>query len=126
MRYERYISSAQWAKKRQERLAIDSHRCCTCHHDGSQYRLEVHHATYDRLGDEDVEGDLITLCSQCHDAITNVMRARRDQGKVEVGIHVSMTLNRKDSNDGLDNFECDSDWRCSIDLPQLQTRRPMQ
>lgn len=126
MRYEKHMRSPDWAAKRQERLGLDSHRCRTCHHDGSRYRLEVHHATYDRFGHEDVENDLITLCSQCHDAITNVFRARRDQGHIEVGLHVSVSMTRKDSPNGLENFDCETDWRCSGDLPQLKTRRPMQ
>jgi hypothetical protein len=75
--YSRYISSAAWGEKRADRLEIDGHACQTCGHDGSQWRLEVHHKTYERLGDEDVQKDLITLCCDCHAAITSVIRERR-------------------------------------------------
>ncbi len=81
--YSQYISSSPvWAEKREARKEIDGHKCRTCHHDGSQHRLEVHHATYDNFGHEDVENDLITLCVRCHDAITNVTRQRRYEGKI--------------------------------------------
>jgi hypothetical protein len=63
--YSLYISSHAWGNKRRERLVIDGHRCtsplCFISHG-----LEVHHKTYARIGDEDVEGDLVTLCERCH------------------------------------------------------------
>lgn len=76
--YDKYISSSPvWAEKREARKEIDGHKCRTCHHDGSEDRLEVHHAHYDSFKNEDVENDLITLCSRCHDAITNVFRHKK-------------------------------------------------
>jgi hypothetical protein len=80
--YDAYINSPEWAAKRQERLALDNHRCRTCGHDGTLWRLEVHHVSYRGFGgDEDVENDLITLCASCHDAITNVIRSRKNEGR---------------------------------------------
>lgn len=54
-------------------LDRDNHKCQTCL---SVEDLEVHHKTYERLGDELPE-DLITLCRECHHAITEVIRRRR-------------------------------------------------
>lgn len=71
--YERYMRSSDWFAKRKLVLERDRHRCQTCH---STERLEVHHATYERLGNEDLE-DLITLCHDCHEAITCTIRRRR-------------------------------------------------
>lgn len=61
-----YYSSPEWAKKRSERLKLDDYRCQRC---GFTRALEVHHLNYERLGNEDVSRDLITLCKKCHDEI---------------------------------------------------------
>lgn len=71
--YERYMKSSAWFAKRKLVIERDGHRCQTCH---STERLEVHHATYERLSHEDLS-DLITLCHDCHMAITCVIRGRR-------------------------------------------------
>ena len=75
--YHEYIASPAWRATRAQRLAIDGHKCRTCGHDGSIWRLQVHHISYARLGAEDVQQDLITLCSSCHSAITEAERRRR-------------------------------------------------
>ena len=118
--YSQYISSLAWAKKRAERLEIDRNRCQTCHHDGSIYGLQVHHATYDRLFDEDVQRDLITLCTQCHDAITDVMRSRRGQGNVSVDVHVSVGFSRK----GIDNGDSDCTVHAYVGRSPYQSQQP--
>lgn len=68
-----------WRDKRRQRLEIDGHKCRTCGHDGSTWQLEVHHVSHERFGNEDVEHDLITLCSSCHNAIEE-SKARRGMG----------------------------------------------
>jgi hypothetical protein len=89
--YTTYISSAKWAAKRQQALARDSNQCQTCL---SLDNLEVHHKTYERLGDEALE-DLITLCHECHEAITTVIRRRRYEGKtITINDHQSITPER--------------------------------
>lgn len=60
--YNRYMSSAEWKAKRQERLEIDKHTCRRC---GSSYDVIVHHITYRNIGHEGME-DLVTLCRSCH------------------------------------------------------------
>jgi 5-methylcytosine-specific restriction endonuclease McrA len=77
MNYDQYISSAAWYSKREQRRAMDKNRCRTC---GSNENLEVHHVTYERFGNESME-DLITLCKECHGAVTSVIRARRYSAK---------------------------------------------
>lgn len=81
LNYAVRMARYDWCEKRTQRLVIDNYECQTCLHDGSVYQLEVHHKTYERFGEEDVEKDLITLCSECHEAITNVIRARRYKNK---------------------------------------------
>src|SRR3990167_7782601 len=43
---------------------------------GCSDRLEVHHITYERYGHE-VNSDLISVCSRCHDFVTSAIRALR-------------------------------------------------
>ena len=76
--YTSYISSPIWKNKRESILKRDKHQCQTCM---GKESLQVHHKTYDRLFKEK-QSDLITLCSECHDAITNVFRERRYELKV--------------------------------------------
>lgn len=63
--YDEYIHSEAWSKKRQERLRIDGFKCQRC---GATEKLEVHHVTYNTLGNENMN-DLITLCELCHTKI---------------------------------------------------------
>lgn len=71
-KYEAHISSPEWAERRKQRLEHDG-RCRTCGHTED---LQVHHVSYENFGNEPLD-DLITLCGDCHDAITNVLRGRR-------------------------------------------------
>lgn len=63
--YNMYLLSYAWRNKRGQRRAIDGDRCqgFMCFRVD---HLQVHHKTYERIGDEDVENDLITLCDRCH------------------------------------------------------------
>jgi 5-methylcytosine-specific restriction endonuclease McrA len=78
--YSVYLSSKSWKQKRDQRLKIDNGECRTC---GSQERLEIHHkpAAYKKIPNECVINDLTTLCNECHEAITSVIRHRRYQGR---------------------------------------------
>jgi hypothetical protein len=62
-RYDQYLRSEEWQQKRSQRLKIDGYKCQRC---GKPYDLQIHHLTYDRVYDEDVYNDLITLCDKCH------------------------------------------------------------
>lgn len=61
-RYEAYLRSATWRKKRHEVMDRDDHCCQKC---GSGWDLQVHHLTYRNLFDEPLE-DLVTWCKSCH------------------------------------------------------------
>ena len=60
-----YMSSVAWQLKREMVLARDKHSCRSC---TSLDRLEVHHITYQRLGNEKLS-DLVTVCRDCHQKI---------------------------------------------------------
>ena len=66
MDYYDYLMSVEWQKKRTERLRIDNFECQKC---GRPMDLQVHHLNYDRIGNENVYTDLITLCKYCHKKI---------------------------------------------------------
>jgi hypothetical protein len=73
-RYLRYIRrSPAWQALRRAAMERDGYRCQVwLAHPG----VEVHHRTYARLYHEDL-ADLITLCRECHQAITTVVRRER-------------------------------------------------
>jgi 5-methylcytosine-specific restriction endonuclease McrA len=60
--YGTYILSPEWKRKRQWALEFWGNRCSLCN---SPENLQVHHRTYERLGDEAIT-DLIVLCDGCH------------------------------------------------------------
>lgn len=87
------MRSPAWLKKRLERIEKDKFRCRTC---WSKELLEVHHLTYDRFSNEDLD-DLITLCHDCHEAVTQVIRKRRyAQRSYDPGIHTTMRFEQND------------------------------
>lgn len=65
MPYDDYLQTDVWRELRNERLRLDHYQCQYC---GTAQNVEVHHLRYplEAWGTEDVETDLITLCSTCH------------------------------------------------------------
>lgn len=72
-RYEAYLSTPKWAKKRQDVLSRDSHLCQACR---TARASEVHHLTYKHVFDEPLF-DLVSVCKPCHDRITEIDEKRR-------------------------------------------------
>lgn len=64
-KYFAYIQSPEWKAKRRQVLKRDGWACRKCWTTLTYAKLEVHHLTYERLGNEDLR-DLITLCEECH------------------------------------------------------------
>ena len=60
--YRRYLRSDAWAGRRERALRRAGGRCGRC---GAGVPTEVHHLTYERLGDER-DDDLLALCAPCH------------------------------------------------------------
>lgn len=84
-----YYASAAWRRKREQRLDHDNHQCQGCGITREQLErlgwpsLQVHHKNagppdyaYPSFGNEQLS-DLLTLCSECHDGITNSVRRQR-------------------------------------------------
>lgn len=84
-RYDRYMNSKEWEKKRSE---LDDNKCVMCgrpnglQKDGVTPILQVHHIHYQNLGNEPIE-DLVSLCPTCHKRIHKYYaRARNWSDKV--------------------------------------------
>lgn len=64
--YRERMASLEWQYRRWRSLHLGRNRCGRCGDSGTDIRLEIHHLSYDRLGNED-EADLIPLCRTCHE-----------------------------------------------------------
>lgn len=62
MPYGAYLATSEWIATRTRMLKRAGFRCQLCNKQG---RLNVHHRTYERRGQEDYK-DLIVLCGTCH------------------------------------------------------------
>lgn len=63
MPYKQYLQTEHWKNVRQKALHRSANKCQLCN---SDYRLNVHHRTYENRGDEK-PSDLIALCGSCHE-----------------------------------------------------------
>jgi hypothetical protein len=66
--YEQHLASPEWQALRQEVFARCRGECERCHHDNA---TQLHHLTYERLGDE-LLADLLGVCRGCHEAIHGI------------------------------------------------------
>lgn len=60
--YHEYLQSSQWQETRDKLFEAKGKQCNRCK---SLQNIQVHHKTYDRLGQEKLN-DLEVLCSACH------------------------------------------------------------
>ena len=74
--YEEYLWSEEWRTMRQVALARSGYCCSICKASRNDTQLDVHHNTYDRLGDEQ-PSDLIVLCRSCHDHYHDRLRPKQ-------------------------------------------------
>jgi 5-methylcytosine-specific restriction endonuclease McrA len=73
--YGGYLASAHWYKTRALYRASDLPQACIC---GAEDGLQLHHMTYDRIGEEELT-DLVPLCPNCH-AMIHTLDRRGDMG----------------------------------------------
>ena len=77
MNYLEYMQSDQWRTKRKYAIHKAGYKCDICR---SKLCLEVHHKTYENLGNEKDE-ELQVLCKRCHKDLhyqKNKARASKD------------------------------------------------
>ncbi len=69
-RYGAYLQSPEWQARKRAKLSAADYTCEECGYPFVPHRtarqFEVHHKTYERLGNERRE-DLVVLCSDCHE-----------------------------------------------------------
>ena len=75
--YRAYLRSPAWRMKRDGKLFDAEYRCERCGYDGLDMPLDVHHLTYERVGNER-DSDLIVLCRSCHE-----MEHKEDRAKID-------------------------------------------
>ena len=63
MPFAEYWVQREWQARRTATLVRADYRCQTC--GDADVRLDVHHNTYERSGDESIF-DLVALCDRCH------------------------------------------------------------
>ena len=63
MPYKEYLQTPHWKRKREEKVRAAGRRCQLCNR--GSVSLNVHHRTYERLGEE-LDEDLTVLCRDCH------------------------------------------------------------
>lgn len=62
MTYDEYMGSTEWSARARLARRRAGYRCMLCYR---RAPLEVHHRTYERLGNEK-DTDVIALCAECH------------------------------------------------------------
>jgi len=75
--YSDYLQSAWWKTIRELKLCLENETCESC---GIYSDLEVHHKTYETLGDE-LPCDLQVLCHNCHTEKHSVALPEMDASK---------------------------------------------
>jgi hypothetical protein len=90
--YAQYLETKWWQFTRQRRLEFDKYKCCKCQ---TSHELEAHHLTYERLGDENVKTDLITLCDRCHND-THYFEELKKSTATEIMIKRQLPITRQD------------------------------
>ena len=67
--YKCYLKTMVWDNTRKKKLKEAGYKCQLCSKTDAE--LHVHHNTYERIGDEDMN-DLIVLCESCHKKFHNI------------------------------------------------------
>ena len=71
--HEVYLKSDYWKMRRLQIMDARGYKCELC---GSTNRLEIHHSSYDHLGEE-YDNELFCLCRDCHQLIHNLIEKRK-------------------------------------------------
>ena len=80
--YSEYLKSLAWWHKRREALERDNKICQNC----GQAATEVHHTSYQTVGNECLE-DLISLCSSCHSSLHEQRNREKTRRAQEIQRH---------------------------------------
>jgi len=64
--YGPFINSNKWKTIRKRMFKLRGKKCETC---GSRSKIHVHHLTYERFGGDELDEDLLIVCSTCHEEL---------------------------------------------------------
>ena len=64
-RYENYIHSSKWRRRRARALMLGNYQCAKC---GAKRNLHVHHLSYEHFTKE-LDSELQVLCRKCHQEV---------------------------------------------------------
>lgn len=78
-KYNDYLRSEEWFRRRRGVLARDNYLCQACL---ERPAGEVHHLTYDHVFNEPLF-DLVSVCKQCHGQLTHLDRCAREGYRYE-------------------------------------------
>ena len=65
--YIDYLKSADWHERRKLLMEEADWICSECGDKATQ----LHHLSYDNLGEEELDIDVVALCTQCHKDVHN-------------------------------------------------------
>lgn len=66
--YKEYLKSPHWQATRKKALKHYDNQCTIC---GSKVKLNVHHFTYENIGNESIH-ELTVVCEGCHRLLHNI------------------------------------------------------
>ena len=73
--YIEYLKSAEWNERRKMFMEEADWICSECGAKATQ----LHHLSYDNLGEEELDIDVVALCKECHEDIHD--RSGEDYGE---------------------------------------------
>jgi hypothetical protein len=104
--YQEYIKSAQWKKKRAQKIAEVGEQCQRCQLTNWSVKIGVHHKTYEHFKNEPME-DLEVLCPECHDLADKERAEEAEQKRLVEKKHKSIIRGFENWMDHGNN----EDWR---------------
>lgn len=87
--YIEHLQSPEWRETRMRVLVRASGRCERCNALVPSDKLQVHHKTYDNLGDEPLD-DLLALCVICHILADKARKMKTEQDRRDRAVHSYM------------------------------------
>ena len=63
--YIEYLKSNEWKERRKHLMEQADWICSKC----GKKATQLHHISYDNIGEEELDDDVIALCKDCHDEI---------------------------------------------------------
>lgn len=63
--YIEYLQSDDWKIRRKELMEIANWICSKC----GEKAIQLHHLNYDNIGNEELDSDVIAVCTDCHNEI---------------------------------------------------------